>query len=155
MLWWSQNEKIDIRASGLRKTVGGRFLQSRRSLKEEKKVLIWRCDILQRAGFHRSINDVRDLAEKFLQKRDPPDTVSPQRIDICPTNTTPRWKRHARTRGRAALIFCPFLCGFLCKFPLAASTLSCDRPGRKAKGSLQRAHRADCGRENWVKCTPP
>ena len=58
----------------------------------------------------------------------------------------------ARTRGtgRAFLSFFPLL------ISLGASTLSWDRPGRRAKGELATSrHHADYGQENWAKCTPP
>jgi len=51
---------------------------------------------------------------------------------------------------RAFLLFSPLL------ISLDAATFSWDRPGRRAKGELATSrHRADCGQENWAKCTPP
>jgi hypothetical protein len=71
------------------------FYKSRRLLKEEEEeILIWRCEILQRAGFRQSIRDVRDLAEKILQKRDPTATVSPRWIDRC------LYKHHPEVKAR-------------------------------------------------------
>lgn len=56
--------------------------KSRRLLLEaEEKTLIWRCDILQRAGFAQNARDVRDLTEVLLRKRNPTATVSPRWID--------------------------------------------------------------------------
>jgi hypothetical protein len=56
--------------------------KSRRLLLEaEEKTLIWRCDLLQRAGFPQTVQDVRDLAQTLLRKRDPTGTVSPRWID--------------------------------------------------------------------------
>jgi hypothetical protein len=80
------------------RSLGGRsaeeFCKSRRLLKEgEENVLIWYCDILQRAGFRQSIRDVRELA-KILQKRDPAGTVGPRWIDRC------LYKHHPEVKAR-------------------------------------------------------
>ena len=70
----------------IHRTLGRRsaadYGKSRRLLLEaEQKTLIWRCDILQRAGFPETVQDVRDLAQTLLRKRDPTGTVSPRWID--------------------------------------------------------------------------
>ena len=51
---------------------------------------------------------------------------------------------------RGFLVFSPLL------ISVEGSTFSWDRPGRRAKGDLAMSRfRADCGPENWAKCTPP
>jgi len=53
------------------------YYKSQRLLKvEEEEILIWRCDILQRAGFPQSIKDVTKLAKEILQKWEPTATIS-------------------------------------------------------------------------------
>jgi len=74
------------RSTFIHRTLGRRsaadFGKSRRLLLEaEEKTLIWRCNILQRAGFPQTVKDVRDLAQTILRKRDPTGTISPQWID--------------------------------------------------------------------------
>jgi len=66
-------------------------------------------------------------------------TRAPGRNLRCSSPHPRSWHRQARTRGRVTLFFCSFFCPFLCNFPWGASTLCWDRPGRRAKGSLQRA----------------
>ena len=65
----------------------------------------------------------------------------------CPFPPLRSWHRQARIRGQVALFSLSFLCCFLCKFPWGASTLSWDRPGRRAKGLATSRHRADSGQE--------
>jgi len=58
------------------------------------------------------------------------------------------WHRQARTRGTGRA----FPSFFLLLISLGASTLSWDRPGRRAKGELVTSrHCADCGREKLGK----
>jgi len=68
----------------------------------------------------------------------------------CSYPPNPSWHRRRRSRGRAG----GFLLSFLCLFPWCAITF---REGRAegTRGACNEPPRADCGRENRVKCTPP
>jgi len=57
------------------------------------------------------------------------------------------WHRRGRSEVGSAFSFV---------ISLVRIISSWDRPGRRAKGELATSrHRADSGRENWTKCTPP
>jgi hypothetical protein len=71
------------------------YHKSRRLLKEEEEeILIWRCDILQRAGFPQTVKDVTASAEQILQKRNPTATVSSRWIDRS------FYKQHPEVKAR-------------------------------------------------------
>jgi hypothetical protein len=71
------------------------YQQSRQLLNSaEEGILLWHCDILQRAGFPMNVKDVTALAETILRKRDPTGTVSPRWLDRC------FFKRHPEVKVR-------------------------------------------------------
>lgn len=61
-------------------------------LEGEKETLIWRCEILQQAGFPQTLRDVRDMAQTILRKRVPAATISPRWIDRYFYNQHPETK---------------------------------------------------------------
>ena len=49
---------------------------------EEEDVLVWRCEVLQRAGFAQTPQDITAVAEEILRKRDPNGTVGRRWVGI-------------------------------------------------------------------------
>jgi hypothetical protein len=89
-----------LRQSGQRLYIESRrrsaadYGKSRRlPLEAEEKTLIWRCDILQRAGFPQTVQDVRDLAQTLIRKRDPTGTVSHRWIYSAKRGGIWQWRK--------------------------------------------------------------
>jgi len=82
----------------------------------------------------------------------------------CSSPRLTSWHPQERCRRRAGFSFplssplCSTLARVYFVISLVRSISSWDRPGRRAKGHLQRAasaQTADSGQENRAKCTPP
>ena len=61
---------------------------------EEESIVLWRCDILQRAGWLQPPKDVRILALEILQKRDPDGKIGEDWV--CKS----LYKRHPELKAR-------------------------------------------------------